>query len=432
MQRSKIIYILSLALLLLFLFPGCVSEQDNSEVKDSLSDTIPTLHLYLDTDYIAQNDFQHCIERIPGYGEEFTVEINSTPSNTTPVNEDRETIAQHERIEVVAGSGSDIYFCKCTQGLEMETTIVKGTFPYPEAVMKLGFFLPLDEFISNASYMELEKMNSQVMAAGKNEQGQFLIPLTFSVYATLFDKNKYSMPDVLPSSWEQQTNSEDIGLKLSSHGASDTFVGTFGRFVDYSKGELLISKEELQQHVETYVELGSPEMRKQGEIIGLIAQDVRISPDENHHFPDKKSGEKKKDYVMVPMLNSSGGATAYVTSFAAINKNTLYPDFAFRVVDYLASKEIQQQFMFGKGMPIYSELGKKGEPLGQNRWTLSEWNYEQYSQLCNQIDTVFFRTEIDLLIAEMLTNCVNEPSYEKRQDIISKTYTKLQMIVGEL
>lgn len=409
---------------------GC-SPDAPPEASGKPSGEPPTLTVFVDGMDYSSSDIKGFLRDIPGYGEDFQAEIHFIAEGREEAKEIREGANQNARLELASGGGADVYIAKCTRGIDMEN-LVKGTFTYPRSAMDQGYFEPLDQYLENARFMDWESLWPQVMEAGKNRDGQVLIPLTFSINATLFDSKKYERPDSLPATCEAQISSSDWGMKSAAKGAPFAFSDRLGALIDYSADTLTFTEEELQQSVEDYLSVDSQEMLAQGESIGYIEPSVEIGPDEIGRFPDKKTGGKQQNYTMLPTCNRTGGVTAYITSFAAVNRNTEYPEYAFSIVDRLAAKDVQQELIFGRGMPVCRDLGGKDAPLGISQWALTEENFEQYRWLCEQISEVEFRTELNLLISQMMYDCTAEPDAQKRKDIVSKAYSEMKMIAGEI
>lgn len=427
----KKIICLFLSLALTIFASGCSSTQKGETSIDKVSDEKITLTLLIDGGDYLESDVKKALKDIPGYGEKFDVNITYVAQNMDNQKEVREGALQNARLDLVSGGGADVYICACTSGFELQL-MKKGTFTYPESAMRLGYFLPLDNYIKNAQFMDWDNMFPQVMAAGKNQEEQLLIPLTFKIFASLYDKEKYERPDSFPITYQEQCASEDPSIKIASRGAVDSFGVALGALVDYSSDKLTFSETELQQYVESTLSCKLAEDMEFRESIGFIEPGVLIEPDQAVRFPDKQSGGKQQDYIMIPTYNRTGGVTAYVTSYAAVNRNTKYPEYAFSIVDRLAGKDMQQKFMFGRGMPVNMELGKKGEGLGETNWYLTDWNYNQYQWVCSQVNEVEFCTELNVILCQLISDCYYETDAKKREALVSKAYSQMEMIVGEV
>lgn len=99
------------------------------------------------------------------------------------------------RTEIMAGEGPDVFITTC------QPEYVDPVFKYPDQVMSRRTFLPLDDYIKNAQFMEWEKLTPVVMEAGKTGEGQMALPLTYSLPMTVFRKTEV-----------EHTHSKDLTL----------------------------------------------------------------------------------------------------------------------------------------------------------------------------------------------------------------------------
>lgn len=270
------------------------------------------------------------------------------------------------------------------------------------------------------------------MEAGKTTAGQVVLPITFNLYAALFDREKYSRPDNLPITFGEEQASDDVGLQIASRGLSLAFSCRFGNLVDYSTEKLIITKDDLSRSLMSFIEMDGGAVQEKGESIGLCDPMTRIYQGQNMWFPDKKTGEKQNDYVMLPTYNSTGGVTAYISSFIAINSNTKHPKQAFSIVDRLMGKDVLSEICPTRGMPVHMELGSAKNGIGEYGWFLNEWNYEQYQWLCSQINAVEFHSELNIILSQLSSDYFYEEDSKRRESLVSKAYSEMEMIVGEM
>ena len=108
------------------------------------------------------------------------------------------------RTEIMAGEGPDLFIATSLGDAE-------SLFLMPEKSMELGLFYPLDGFIEKAQYMEWDKLNQTVMAAGYSEEwGQVLLPLTYTFPVTFFLKHDLESAPA-GSTW-QDVLEDDTGI----------------------------------------------------------------------------------------------------------------------------------------------------------------------------------------------------------------------------
>ena len=86
-------------------------------------------------------------------------------------------------------------------------------------------------------------------------------------------------------------------------------------------------------------------------------------------------GASDKEYHMVLIYNTSGGVTAKIIAFTAINRKTNMPDEAFKVIETLFSRSIQQNsalYNSLSGIPPHVDVGSSDAKF--NGWSINEWN----------------------------------------------------------
>lgn len=162
---------LFLAILLTMLAWGCTSSETEENSSNSVPEDCPTLTVFAEANDYTQGDLKRVLKDIPGYGKDFKVDVSLISDGLDNQREAREGAAQNARLDLVSGGGADIYICKSTIGLDPET-MVKGTFTYPQSAMKQGFFLPLNQYLDNAKYIELDNMFPQIIEGGGADQGR--------------------------------------------------------------------------------------------------------------------------------------------------------------------------------------------------------------------------------------------------------------------
>ena len=177
--------------LLCAVFTACKGSDDHagsSGQPDSQSTggELPTIRLLVDfiSDGIGDSILNY-VQWVPGYGTDFKVDYTYLPRTGA----ERESQLTSIRTEILAGKGPDIFIC-CCPNFNYDNS--KPLFLFPNQVMERRAFLPLDSYLENAEYMEWDKLFQPVMEAGKNEEGQQLLPMSYQITAMLFDSELYS------------------------------------------------------------------------------------------------------------------------------------------------------------------------------------------------------------------------------------------------
>jgi len=132
----------------------------------------------------------------------------------------------------------------------------------------------------------------------------------------------------------------------------------FPKLADFEAGKLSLTEEELTGEIKkaftaycVYLEREEKPKKSSRELWPSISA---------------KLGEE--EIAFVPMQNSTGGATAEVTMFCAIIKNTKQPERAFEVIDALMSEHSQQGnrlYQDSNGMPLNKKIMSPEAALSQ-------------------------------------------------------------------
>lgn len=270
------------------------------------------------------------------------------------------------------------------------------------------------------------------MEAGKNEEGQLLLPMSYQITAMLFDSELYSCTEELPMTWEMMTVSNDPMIQYA--GSFQSINNFFGELADYQNDQLTFTEGELLLRYSELRDL--KRLRDQQDLRELYTEKGRtilldIGAPAIPLLGDKLD-DSSPNYIMIPMYNVDGGVTANITSFAAINRNTKYPELSFRMLDSLLSKDVQSKCrLYGNvmGTPVHMDLAQKGQPAQTvfgGTWYMSEWNFAQFSSLRDQVNEVKFYTELD----ELLIRISGEES-KPLDEVVHDNYTKMQMLLAE-
>ncbi len=377
------------------------------------------------------------------------------------------------RTEIMAGKGPDVFIAACDNHANLERE--EALFKYPEQTLDRRMFLPLDKYIENAQFMEWDKLQPAVMAAGKNEDGQQLLLLTYSMPLSIFRKSEFPHQHSKTMTFEEMAK-EDYPVqllstrrKLESAGREtimdyDHLAAVFAQIADYETEELTFTEEELLEVMNTIGELDK--RREQGafrdvpayyqENLGVnfdVALKFADTAEQNHpedleHTMGMRSGEALS---LVPTYTVEGGYGAVITSFAGINRNTERPEDAFFVLDYLLSKEGQQSPIYinmtpQASIPTHGDVmksrtkvtngdQKQQTSLGGYRWqtwSLPKSNFDELCDLRDNITHVRFRTELDGKLADLLDRSgmlYGNDEAMKRE--AHSTYMEMQMMLAE-
>lgn len=309
---------------------------------------------------------------------------------------DRKGVLTRLRTEIASGEGPDIFIIgRTADGSHWNDDTL---FRYPERAIAQKRFLKLDDYIADAQFMEWDKLLAPVMDAGRTEDGQFLLPMTYSFYATIYNQADPVSGLSGETTWQDMLDSPDPLVQNAGRlpEYNDCLTSVFERLTEKQSDTLSLSLDQMQEvfdtgrsHFQTPEPEGLPEYRKCNLRIDF---DTRL-------FSDSPSGENgienitNWDMTIVPMCSLNGGVTATVTSFCGINANTKRSKEAFALLDLLLSKEFQQYsglyggFLF-EGLPVQDGLMEEDTPV--QHWHFSDNNYQAFLDARNLITDAQF------------------------------------------
>lgn len=350
------------------------------------------------------------------------------------------------RTEIMAGKGPDVFITTC------EPERVDPVFKYPDQMMSRRAFLPLDEYIDKAQFMEWDKLIPVIMEAGKGEEGQLVLPLTYSMPITVFRASEvehtHSKTLTLFDVAESDNPASLFGRDPMD---SDRLAGVFPVLADYSTDTLAFSEDELKKVIKV---LGDLQSRKDSgefdDIPGYYHSDLMVrfndTPNNDELAAQYSYITSKERLTLFPLYSTEGGYCATITSFAAINRNTKRPDDAFFVLDYLLSLDCQCSPLYANltwfwAVPTHEEAMRKwakvvirGDytPNGWQKWFLTNSNFDEFCSLRDNISYARFRTELDEKLDVLLDKSEELAGNEKALDReVHQAYMEMAMMLGE-
>lgn len=364
------------------------------------------------------------------------IEVISIPSDDTLA----ETKITQLRTEIMSDNGPDVFIMPCNIATENRNSSV--LFSDPEKIMHSGIFLPLDAYIKKASYVDSNGWNQTIMEAGKTEEGQVILPIAYTYCAYAFPTDESI---AIPNSWEEMIHNQDfmIGANIPQRGY-EWLSPSFGKLADYEEETLLFSEEDLQKRIEEVFE-----WQEKNSISQNITETSMIAwGNVTDEFWKKISatGNDKKTVVAFP--NDENGVTAYITLYAAVNRNTEYPEQAFSFLDFVFSDEI----MTGVGFPsedpeiqygatwIFSEEARKGMLVNKSaiqQILKNQTTIDVFNSIENRINDVRYYSSLDNELYWLYDDCAYGknhealPSAADRREFVSKAYERMEMQLAE-
>lgn len=436
---KRLFSIISIITLLCTLFTGCQAKKDLptasvfTESGEQLE--LPLVTVVWDGANVPLTNIMNLLRTVPGYNQEFTVDVTQLNMNNEP---ERSQALRRMSTEILAGKGPDLFVSDCWNGTMLDLSflgIENGDGPmfnFPSQAMKNHLFLPLDDYIENAEFMEFDKLNPAIMAAGRNEEGQQILPMTFDFQVTKYIPSAFNLPYETPKSRQEMLDSGCPVLEYAANGGDgfqNTLLDAFSQTIDPDKDVPGFTEDALVERALDVWENG--QKLAQGEWdFDYDTQGGQIIPISSV-LRDHLTGP---DGLMVPSYNDAGGISAYVTMFAAINRNANYPDYSFRILDKLLSvSTMNEQAIYGwsTGLPVYTGADGNTPVLGGGSLTPEE--QEQYQELLGMINSVRFLSALDreVMFNLMPVLSAEGSTAEDVENATRKEYTTFKMMLAE-
>ncbi len=322
----------------------------------------------------------------------------------------KERTAVIERIqsEMMVGGGPDVFLLTYQFGvddlsLQVDFDMMNNLFDYPEKAMEYGYFLPLDEYMENNTKLtEWDKLTQPVLEAGRNWEGQQIIPLSYTFPILCYPKADWEhIPDKAYTWNDMLTNPAFLPYSLDMANCFSTEFSEepwpipeyleyiMGEFADFENEELGFTEEELLKCINDIKALDKIDHYE--EVPDAMELDIGTQ------LADRT---RDKSMTFLPIYNIDGGVTAHIEKYAAINRNTEKPEDAFKVIDLLMSKDVQRfgsiyhEFIyFGENIPMHEELFQESDPLVGNNYYMRADNYEAFCKVREQITCANFKSE---------------------------------------
>ena len=357
--------------------------------------------------------------------------------------EERENYLTKLRTEIMAGKGPDVFVCMAGPGFvvdlsKLEQGLYQGewedaVFQFPQQAMKRNMFLDLSEYIPEFQFTDWEKLTPVVMEAGRYQEGQYILPMSYTTPITLFRKSEAPHTHSEDMTWDDML-AGGPALQAAAVMDSSIYQGcVFQPFTDLERDELAFSEEELlnfvKRKLQVYHELSEdvPDFFTRRLEVGF---DVDLDPEK---FDSDES------FSMIPIYSLQGGYGAMVVSFAAVNANTTQPEAAVFLTDYLLSEACQSSCLYAYAtsslaVPTMEGLmqeGKSGVSFGEGSWRMSQENYETFASLREHIAWAEFCTPLGVELQQLFGDAQDSSQAKTLEELVHGAYMRMQMMVAE-
>lgn len=351
--------------------------------------------------------------------------------------EEREICLTALRTEMMAGKGPDVFVVLSGYGNHWDDLSLTemcredALFKFPQQAMERNMFLPLDDYIEKARFMEWDKLTPAIMDAGRTDKGQLLLPMTYTIPVSVFKSEDVDFSLDPGLSWHDMLSGPPEVLVSAADSHASMQSSALWPIADYEHDKLALTEEELLEYVTSRREAGE---RVKSEKVpeGTVSN---LTP---YNWFDEEYGAENK-LTMIPLYSRSGGYSATVTSFLGINANTKRPDDAFFIADYLMSKEGQQSKLYSymtwdKAVPtmegLLSGRGWGVNDAGDSYVYMSENMYKEFVKVRDGISGVDFYTPLDAELFDLYSELYTGP--EKPLDkLVHDLYMRMNMMLAE-
>lgn len=341
------------------------------------------------------------------------------------------------KTELMAGEGPDVFILKAKQPLEEGN--LTGLFPDPQKAISTGVFLKLDDYIARAKYMDPSTFPSLILNAGKNEDGQYILPYAYDYTLAAYNTSDLAHPDQLPMSWNDVVSETDSDI-YQSLPIYIYYPQIFTQIADYENDLLLFDEDEFVHNALGCIEASQNSFDenndKQAIYCGL-ASGLELSIQRESAW----KGNNAHTFWALP--NTGGGVTACINVYTAINSHTKQSENAFSFLDLVYSPQV----LSGEGFCVDEKYYANGDSakmdwnngillthgaLGQNMAQLSDEDKAQLQSIYNRINCVRFNTDMDQSLFDMIMQMpFDTEDNDKLQSIAEETYNTLWMKMAE-
>lgn len=359
--------------------------------------------------------------------------------------EKREMYLTSLRTEIMAGKGPDVFVCAAgpryvtdlTQLVDgaLSSSRVEPVFNFPRGAMKRNMFLCLDEYIPGFKFTQWDRLTPAVMDAGKYKDKQYILPMAYTIPMTVFRKSDFLHTPSRDMTWDDMLQDDPELKAAASLDSSIHLSAALMPLSDPEKDELAFTEEELLDFMTKKIEARQSVLS--GDELPPYSNAWLSVGFDGYSLSNEFSPED--ELTLVPLYSRSGGCSAAVTSFAAVNANTEYPRAAAFLADYLLGEECQRSSLYAyatlhQAVPVMEGLMQQDAPVStevSGGWSLSPENYQTLCALRDSITHAEFSTPLDLELSGLHSDLGD---YQKRKSagtLVHDAYIRMKMMLAE-
>lgn len=387
------------------------------------------------------NSFETVIENLGGP----KLELEIPPNNASM----REPYLSSLRTEILAGKGPDVFVCITGWNYRAEPDDPAGNgemdplFNFPHSAMKRSIFLSLDQYIPDFQFTQWDSLTPIVMDAGKYNDSQYILPMTYTVPMTVFRKSDFQHTPSKDMTWDDMLQGGpelkaaaslmDLSLRSTTAGRLSCALMPLSA---PDKDDLAFTEEELMDFM-TRRSAAVQETRSNGALPPFFDDLLSVSFDD---LLDLHEGFTPEDeFTFVPLYSRSGGVSAAVTSFAAVNANTRDPQAAAFLIDYLLGEDCQRSVLYAhptlhRSIPVMEGLMQQDTPVSlgtADEWSLSPENYDALCALRSAITRAEFATPLDLELSALFSDLDDYQKRKSADTLVHDAYMHMKMMLAE-
>ena len=372
--------------------------------------------LVICTDWSTYDEVKGSVRRWKTFSRKYSTiqtEIIRIPSDKVAA----EIKIQELRTEIMAGKGPDLFIMESNEPYFYDTDYhgeIHMLFPNPEKAMYSDIFLPLDDYLKDAEFIQTQYCNQAVLKAGQTEEGQLLLPIIYEYMVCVFPDYESEGLTKFPDSWEEIVSSKSMQAALRSQ----TYKGlpqAFGKLADFKDETILVSEDDLVKEV------------KRACSFQKTWNDVKAFQVDIYDFLSAL-GISNKIQSFYPIPNVDGGVTACISVYAGINQNTQVSEEAFSLLDTFCEITKINNYFPTRGIFIADdELVKKFYRLN---YGLQEEDVRSFLEMNEMITTARFYSSWDTKLAD-----IYEKHWDKdaptAEEAVSELYNDMLMQIKE-